>query len=239
MHILFLDESGTAPEPAHAEKSPMFVLGGLAVSEDSWVELALRLNSLKIEFGIVGEIKWRYFNRSELSNHATLAHLSIAERNEFRRRVFKIIWTHAKGLALTVVVQPSAAYASLLCASAEEMYEKAFQAITHEFSSYLIRLSNNQESNERGLVVADHRNAAQDERLRTFHHANLTKMNFESHRLVEGLFFSASHLSVGTQLADFIAGASFRKHARNDEEFWNHLEENTSDSLELKIRMLP
>ena len=50
MHILFVDESGTAPEPAHAEKSPMFVLGGLAVSEDSWVELSLRLNSLKVEF---------------------------------------------------------------------------------------------------------------------------------------------------------------------------------------------
>lgn len=239
MHILFVDESGTAPEPAHAEKSPMFVLGGLAVSEDSWVELSLSLNSLKVEFGIVGEIKWRYFNRSELSNHATLSHLSIVERNEFRRNVFNLIRTHAQGLALSVVVQPSSAYASLFCASAEEMYEKAFQAITQAFSSYLIRISKNKESNERGLVVADHRNAAQDERLRTFHHANLTQVNFESHRLVEGLFFSASHLSVGTQLADFIAGASFRKHARSDEEFWNQLEENTSDSLELKIRMLP
>lgn len=219
MHILFVDESGTAPEPAHAEKSPKFVLGGISVTEDSWVELAKRLGSLKSAYKIAGEIKWRYFNRSNESNHATLSHLSIDQRNEFRKSLLNIIQVHAEGRVFVAVVDPASAYRSGFCYTADEMYEKAFRALTIEFSKYLIRETVDSKSIERGLVVADHRNPTQDAALRNAHHENFLLGKFESHQLVEGLFFSASHLSVGTQLADFIAGVSFRKYARGDEEF--------------------
>jgi hypothetical protein len=42
--------------------------------------------------------------------------------------------------------------------------------------------------------------------------------------LVEGLFLAPSHMSVGIQLADMVAGAVWRKFERGDDTFFNAIE---------------
>ena len=40
MHILFVDESGSAPEPDMAAQQPFFALGGIVIPEDIWAKMA-------------------------------------------------------------------------------------------------------------------------------------------------------------------------------------------------------
>ena len=42
--------------------------------------------------------------------------------------------------------------------------------------------------------------------------------------LVESLFFLPSHISIGVQLADIVAGAVWRKFEKNDDSYYNMFE---------------
>ena len=44
--------------------------------------------------------------------------------------------------------------------------------------------------------------------------------------LIEGLFIAPSHLSVGVQFADLIAGAIFRKFEKDDDKYYNQIKES-------------
>lgn len=234
MHILFVDESGTAPELAHAEKSPKFVLAGIVISEDIWPRLRDELELLKRKYSIDGEIKWRYFFRSDSANHFTLDHLSVSGRDDLRRELFGVLGLFPSLRLLAVVVDTVAAYKEKLCETGEELYQLAFKAITEQFQSLLGSLEAEIGLSVKGLIVADNRNHIQDSKLREFHHS-LISMRAEASpqqdKLIEGLFFAASHLSVGTQFADLVAGAVFRKYSRGDVEFWKAIEATFSSNL--------
>jgi hypothetical protein len=229
MHILFVDESGTAPEPAHAEKSPKFVLGGIVISEETWPKLRDELEIVKRKYSVNGEIKWRYFLRSATAHHFTLEHLTLRERDSLRRDLFEILGKYHSVRFFAVVVETEAAYKRDLCSTGEELYQLAFKLITEQFQSYLDSLEEKFGVGVKGMVVADNRNQIQDAELREFHHSliSMQSENFPSRdKLIEGLFFAASHLSVGTQFADLVAGAVYRKYVREDREFWEAIQGN-------------
>lgn len=49
-----------------------------------------------------------------------------------------------------------------------------------------------------------------------------SKGNFSIYKnLIEGVFIAPSHLSVGIQLSDMVAGAVYRKFARQDSRFFD------------------
>ena len=50
------------------------------------------------------------------------------------------------------------------------------------------------------------------------------QMSFNN--LVEGLFIAPSHLSVGVQFADLVAGAIYRKFEKDDDKFYNQIEKS-------------
>lgn len=60
VHILFIDESGTAPNPKKV-KNKYFVIGGIIIPEAKWRKLSDLLQGLKIRRKLRGELKWRYF----------------------------------------------------------------------------------------------------------------------------------------------------------------------------------
>ena len=52
----------------------------------------------------------------------------------------------------------------------------------------------------------------------------LIDFNYSSfNNLIEGLFIAPSHLSVGIQFADIVAGAIFRKYEKNDTQFYDKI----------------
>ena len=67
MHLLFVDESGTAPTPAHAQANPVFVIGGVIVPEPVWPRLKTGMDDIARDYRVDGEIKWRFFSASDLA----------------------------------------------------------------------------------------------------------------------------------------------------------------------------
>ena len=96
----------------------------------------------------------------------------------------------------------------------------SFTFVTKMDKEYIYRAEFN------GLVIIDNRLSCDDDRLRTLHH-KLMITNHEGYtqfnNLIEGLFIAPSHLSVGVQFADLVAGAIFRKYENNDTRFYDKI----------------
>ena len=78
-----------------------------------------------------------------------------------------------------------------------------------------------------GLMVADHRSKAQDEKLRERHHELIdhnAPMFSNYANYVETLFLTPSHNSVGIQFADMVAGAIGRRFNAEDALYFDQLE---------------
>ena len=73
MRILFVDESGTAPNPN--SKTKYFVLEGVIIPENAWATVRDWLNAIREEYSITGEIKWRYFSPHNKDEENLVAHL--------------------------------------------------------------------------------------------------------------------------------------------------------------------
>ncbi|MGO4533827.1 DUF3800 domain-containing protein [Leifsonia sp. 2MCAF36] len=97
MHLLFVDESGTAPTAEQAAKNPIFVMGGLIIPEDVWPRLKADLDAVKRRFGVTGEIKWRFFSQARPgSKRNSLSHLDGRQKEEFRSSLLGFISKYQK-----------------------------------------------------------------------------------------------------------------------------------------------
>ena len=105
-----------------------------------------------------------------------------------------------------------------------DLYWYAYKQITERFQYYLQDLSRNIGSKINGIIICDHRQPKDDHQLRLLHQKLLTgsKKSFSTYQnLIEGVFLAPSHLSVGIQLADMVAGAVYRKFSRQDDRFFD------------------
>lgn len=231
MQILFLDESGTAPASNAVGKNPYFVLGGLVVPEAQWKSLQRDLRRHKAEYGVRGEVKWRYFFPHPLSSKATpLSHLSVQKLDELRMRLFDVVASYKSFRVIAAVVDTKSYYEKYPDRDAEDMYHDAFEVVCTRFQYYLQDMQRATTGSPfYGMVVIDERNHQQNKQLDDFHFALLN--NHDSKKadytnLVEGLFIAASHHSVGVQFADLVAGAIYRKVSKGDSSFYDVIRGN-------------
>jgi hypothetical protein len=92
MQILFVDESGTPPQNNQkAHKTPFFVLGSIVIPEDIWEKCANQLATIKKNYSVAGEIKWRYFAPNPGGKLNSLSHLNAEEERASPNR---FIQTH-------------------------------------------------------------------------------------------------------------------------------------------------
>lgn len=228
MHILFVDESGTPPPSDRAEDNPFFVLGGLVVPEDFWGKIAADLARLKASFGITGEIKWRYFapDKPGTKPHS-LSHLTSAQKEDLRSQLYAAIGRYKSIRIICVVTHVPAAYRLAYVKTADDLYWYSYKQLTERFQYYLQDLERTVGQRVHGIIVCDHRAPKDDQRLRELHHQLLTggKATVSKYEnLIEGLFIAPSHLSVGVQFADLIAGAVFRQYKAADSRFFKQIE---------------
>jgi hypothetical protein len=110
----------------------------------------------------------------------------------------------------------------------DDVYELTYKGVTERFQYFLQDLNRETGSHHFGMVIADHRMHANDERLRAHHHGLLTKEQaIRGHHktrttyanIVETIQFSPSHYSVGLQLVDMVAGAIGRYFQCRDKRF--------------------
>lgn len=227
MHILFLDESGTPPKP-NATQTRYFVLGGLIVPENAWHRVHDAVMGMKIRRRLRGELKWRYFASTNEDEKNPLRRLSAAERDEVRSELYAIIRAETSLRIIACVCSSEAAYALPSITDQSDIYHLTYKSISERFQYYLQDITRSLGGRtEYGIIVSDHRGLQDDMRLRK-HHQMLfysTGRNTTQYKnLIEGLFLTPSHFSVGIQLADLVAGAVWRKFERGDDKWYAQIE---------------
>lgn len=239
MQFLFVDESGTPPPPDKVTAGDHFILGGVIIPEDIWKKVRADLERLKVEYGVTGEIKWRYFaTHSRGSTPNSLSNLNAEEKNELRCRLFKELCKYKSVRIICIVADATKAYQQSYVNSPDDLYWFAYKQMTERFQYFLQDLGRTVGAEINGIIVCDHRGPKDDNRLRDLHH-RLVNVKADTHskypNLIEGLFLAASHQSVGIQFADLVAGAVYRLTVKDDDRWWQLIKDSFRKSDAGKI----
>ncbi|WP_419713897.1 DUF3800 domain-containing protein [Sphingomonas sp. TX0543] len=226
MQMLFIDESGTPPPVDKVAGSPLFVLGGIIIPDRFWHQVKADLDLAKRDFGVGGEIKWRFFAPHHKKAHS-ISHLDGAHKETLRSRLFAIIRKYKSIKTMAVIVDSEAAYRLPYITGPDDLYWYAYKSMTERFQYYLQDITRIAGQPINGIIVCDHRGPDDDRRLQELH-ARLPEGHHDAHsnykNLVEGLFIAPSHLSVGVQFADMVAGAVLRSRKSADNRFLAQIE---------------
>lgn len=235
MQILFIDESGTPPAPDKVGNSPQFVLGGAIIPDELWHRVKADLDAIKRKYKVTGEIKWRYFAPAhpDAKKHS-LSHLATVEKESLRTAIYDLIRKYKSIKTIGIVTDVAAAYQLPYIHNADDIYWYSYKQIAERFQYYLQDISQISGQKINGIIVCDHRAPKDDKRLQELH----TKLLLGQHNanssfshLVEGVFIAPSHLSVGIQLADLVAGALLRNFKENDDRFYKQIQETFRKSV--------
>lgn len=223
MHLCFVDESGTPAKPGR--QSPRyFVFGGLVIPEERWHGVRRKLLGLKRQKQYHGEVKWRYFAPGNNDASNPMLQWNQDQRNDFRESVFEIV-TKTKSLRIIVgVCDAPLAYTLGSVRQQEDIYFRTYKVVTERFQYLLQDITRESGRYTSGIIVADHRNGSQDNKMREQHERLVrdTNQNTSTYEnFIESIFLSPSHLSIGIQLADMIAGAVWRFHEHADDTWLN------------------
>jgi hypothetical protein len=127
---------------------------------------------------------------------------------------------------ICVVTNTAKAYELEHINTADDLYWYSYQLLTQRFQHYIQDLERLVSQKLNGMVVCDHRGAKDDARLRELHHKLMNTTSgviSEYGNMVEGVFIAPSHLSVGIQFADMVAGAVFRAFSKQDLRYFNQI----------------
>jgi hypothetical protein len=103
------------------------------------------------------------------------------------------------------------------------LYQQSYKILTERFQYFLQDLERTSGQRVNGLIICDHRNQHEDERLRALHQKLVNGTgSFTSNyaNIIEGLFMAPSHYSIGIQFADLVAGAIYRLYEAHDDRFF-------------------
>lgn len=223
MHLFFIDESGTAPPPDKSN-TKYFILGGVAIPENYWHDIAAELRQIKRKYGINHEIKWRYFAPNNQDNENSIRNLSVDEKEQLRIDLFNSITKYKSVKIISVVADVNKAYSLSYINNQEELYAYSYKILTERFQYYLQDMTRTVGEKINGIVVCDHRGPKDDKKLRQLHEKllNTDRDTYSAYQnLIEGLFIAPSDLSIGIQYADMIAGAIYRKFSKEDLRYYN------------------
>lgn len=237
MQLCFIDESGT-PAKLGAAKPRYFVLAGLIIPEERWRHISLQLRGLKSAYHYWGELKWRFFAPGNTDAANPMVGWEQTRRNAFREEAFQIIAGDNSIKIVAGLCDAPLAYERADINSQNDIYFQTYKVVTERFQYYLQDMRKETGTTFRGIVVADHRGHDDDKRLRIQHQRLIEEdrantSNYEN--MVEGLFLAPSHMSVGIQLVDLVAGAIWRRFDANDSYWFDRIRGSIRTSKDGKI----
>jgi hypothetical protein len=237
MYLLFLDESGDKLRPGTGA-TPQFVLGGVAIPDYGWHDVATHLRTVKDYFGISQwpEIKWRHVGApfdptgkptetKPLINmpHDRRKRLALAILDVVAKRPFVIVFGAIvdKGKLLTRLGSVTDFDRQVYDSACTSVLE-SFQRFLHKAPALPSRL---------GSVIQDEQSDAKGNKFaREFFRELIAKGTYRTDfpNIVEGLSLLPSHHSVGIQIADFCVGAIGRRVRTGQREFFDAIEPNVN-----------
>lgn len=225
MHLLFVDESGTPPKPGR-QALEYFVIAGLVIPEDRWPGLRDKLVGLKRREKYRGEVKWRYFAPNNQDGANPMKEWEQARKNEFRDSIFSIITDSKSCRIVACSCEAPTVYGLGNVNDQMDLYFRTYKPVTERFQYLLQDITRTSGRDTLGIIVADHRGKGDDDSMRVRHERLVTETDRYTStyaNFVESLFFSPSHMSVGVQLADMVAGAIWRAQAHQDMTWFDRL----------------
>jgi hypothetical protein len=217
MHLLYLDDSGSASHPTQQ----YFVLAGLSVFERSthWIEQ--ELNQVASRFARDPDCPY------DIELHASPMHSGKsvwrghpkANRIDAIKDSLSIICKHHPRdvrLFATVLKKPNF--------SGQDIIEEAFTQVCSRFDQYLMRLYRNTQHPERGLILFD--KSSTEARIQTL----ARDFKYSGHQYgktrnyADVPVFLDSKASRLIQLADLVAYAIFRNFEYQDSQFFQIIE---------------
>jgi hypothetical protein len=152
--------------------------------------------------------------------------------------LYSIITRRKSVKVVACVASVKSCYKSGYIDSPDELYQYTYKPVTERFQYFLQDLSRASGETTHGMIIADQRDKAQDERLKR-HHRKLLFSKAETisiyENLIEGVFLTESHGSVGIQFADMVAGAVGRYFNSDDDKFYKLLKGSFRSSPAGKI----
>ena len=216
MHILYVDDSGSASNPTER----FFVLAGVAAFERRLYHFITALDKVVETFGLgdVHEVELHgtamYNGRKEFR-----AIKDRAEREKMIQSALGVIIDRANILRLFAVAVDKQVV------SPQDPVEVAFEEISNRFNLYLQRLNNANpsEHSQRGLIVMDE--TEREGRLQSLaRHFRVNGAKWGHFRnLAEVPLFVDSRASRLVQMADLVAYATWRKYEIHDGRFFDRL----------------
>lgn len=225
MHLCFVDESGTPAKPNQTQPR-FFVIAGLIIPEDRWHRVSGQLQGSKANRGYRGELKWRYFAPGNAEPSNPMRNWEQSNRNSFRSLMFRILTSDRSIKVVAGVCDASLAYGLPNVNEQADIYFRTYKVVTERFQYALQDISRESGGTFHGIVVADHRGTGDDKRLREQHQRLVEQPgSFTSNypNLIEGCFLSPSHMSVGIQFADMVAGAIWRRFEHDDTTYFDQI----------------
>ncbi|MCW2336897.1 hypothetical protein M2337_001130 [Sphingobium sp. B2D3A] len=225
MHLLFVDESGTPPKPTSGIQG-YFVIAGLVIPEDRWLGMNDKLSGLKLREGYRGEVKWRFFAPNNHDTDNPMREWPQDRRNRFRDDIFSIIIDTKSCRVIACASESLTAYNLGNVNTQDDLYFRTYKPVTERFQYLLQDITRASGRDTFGMIVADHRGKGDDDSMRHRHERLIRESGqytSQYKNFIEGLFFAPSHLSVGIQLVDMIAGAIWRAQAHNDRTWYDRL----------------
>lgn len=225
MHLCFVDESGTPTKPGK-ESPRYFVIAGLIVPEERWHGMRKKLIGLKVQKHYHGELKWRFFAPNNNNDDNPMRQWDMEQKNEFRAAAFRLITEQKSVKVVCGVCDGPLAYTLGNVNEQENIYFRTYKTVTERFQYFLQDVSRASGRFTSGIIVSDHRNRGDDTRMREQHERLIREAgNFTSTygNFVKSIFLSPSHMSIGIQLSDMVAGAVWRWFEHSDAKWLDHI----------------
>lgn len=158
-----------------------------------------------------------------------MKHLSFDVRNEVREKLYNVITSYKSIKVISTITDIEEAYKLPYINNQDDLYWYSYKQTLERFQYYLQDLSRESGAEFNGLIIIDNRLSCDDDKLRNLHYKVMItdKENYSQfNNLIEGLFIAPSHLSVGIQFADLVAGAIFRKYEKNDSKYYDKIKKS-------------
>lgn len=228
MHLCFIDESGTPAKPGQPTPKT-FVMAGIIVPDSKWHALRKSFDRLKKDAAYDGEVKWRFFAPGNSDAANPMRDWDQNRKHAFRMALFKALTEQKSIKLIACVCDCIAAYELDGIDSQDDLYFRTYKPLTERFQYFLQELPKTTGSLHPGMIVVDQRGSHDDAKMRLRHERLLNKKRRDHSsyaNLVESLFFAPSHLSVGVQFADLVAGAVWRKYDHNDTVYFDQIRQS-------------
>lgn len=214
MHILYVDGSGSAGNPAEKH----FILSGISVFERGIYHLIKAADHFVADIEHFDEDAELHANQIYAGRGTPWKHLDRSQREAILSGVVNLIASQRKSVTLfSIVVEKEALQAG------QSAITFAFEEICNRFNMFLTQIYAMQRERQRGLVIMDedkHERSLQS--LAQEFRVNGTRWG-KLRNLAEVPVFADSKASRLLQLADIVAYATWRKYEHKDGRFFDPL----------------